>query len=283
LDSAEFLSSTLTPSPSFLLPSIFNNDTISDIQPTTSFQIPPPGPYSVGKRHHDQTLDSNFSDSAKSQKGKKVKVDGSTKRERNKVSAAKYRQRRKVYIDGLEDQLRQLNEKLEAQSKMITALKTENQMLKEHTNYLKKLVESLSIAKNSVQSMSPLNFIKGENSIGKAVKPMGAGLFLLAICCLVISFQPFNDSGSMSTLPVRHTSRTLLHHQDSYDSNDASSTTTFTISSSSSLSDNAPGSTLRETEITIDSTYPQESDLARIEVLASHHSYGNGRGNEAAA
>jgi len=190
-----------------------------------------------------------------------------------------------VYIDGLEDEVRQLNEKLDAQSKIITALKTENQMLKEQTNYLKKLVESLSIAKNSVQSMSPLNFIKGENSIGKAVKPMGAGLFLLAFCCLVISFQPFNDAGSMSTLPARHASRTLLHHQDSYDSNDASSTTTFTISSSSSLSDNVPGSTLRETEIKIDATYlnPAESELERIEVLASRHSYANAKGNGAAA
>jgi len=129
------------------------------------------------------------------------------------VSAAKYRQRRKVYIDGLEDHVRQLNEKLENQSKVITALKTENQMLKEQNSYLKKLVESLSA---SMQSISPFNLVKTENSFGKAVKPMGAGLFLLAICCLVFSFsfQPFSDPGLMSSAPVRGASRTLLHHED---------------------------------------------------------------------
>jgi len=209
LDSNDLLDPSFTPSDSFLLPSIFNTETIGDLSP--SFQIPPSGPSSVGKRHFEQ----NPSEPVKRlHKGKKLKVDGNTKRERNKVSAAKYRQRRKVYIDGLEDHVKQLNEKLEAQSKVITTLKTENQMLKEQNNYLKKLVESLSIAKTSIQSISPFNLVKPENSLGKAVKPMGAGLFLLAICCLVFSFSFQSDNGPMSSLPVRSASRTLLHHED---------------------------------------------------------------------
>jgi len=162
------------------------------------------------------------------------------------VSAAKYRQRKKNYLDGLEDQNRQLNEKLEAQTKIITALKTENQMLKDQTSYLKKLVESISLAKSSI---SPLNYIKGENSFAKSVKPMGAGLFLLAICCLVISFQPFND-GSMVTLPVRSTSRTLLHHPDSYDTNDSTATSFVTSSSSSSPSVSTKMSPLPDPSLT---------------------------------
>jgi len=207
MDSNDLLDPSF-PSDSFLLPSVFNTETIGDLSP--SFQIPPSGP-SSGKRH----LEQNSSEPVKRlHKGKKLKVDGNTKRERNKVSAAKYRHRRKVYVDGLEDHVKQLNEKLEAQSKVITALKTENQMLKEQTNYLKKLVESLSIAKTSMQSMSPFNLVKPENSFGKAVKPMGAGLFLLAICCLVFSFSFQPDNGPMSSLPVRSASRTLLHHED---------------------------------------------------------------------
>jgi len=174
----------------------------------------------MGKRH----LEQNSSEPSKRlQRGKKLKVDGSTKRERNKVSAAKYRQRRKVYIDGLEDHVRQLNEKLETQSKVITALKTENQMLKEQNSYLKKLVESLSA---SMQSISPFNLVKGENSFGKAVKPMGAGLFLLAICCLVFSFS-FPDPGLMSSVPVRGASRTLLHHEDTLVHHDDNDSTPF--------------------------------------------------------
>jgi len=208
MDSSDLLNpSTLTPSDCFLLPSIFNTENSTD---PPSFQIPPSGLSSVGKRH----LEQNPSEPSKRlQRGKKLKVDGNTKRERNKVSAAKYRQRRKVYIDGLEDHVRQLNEKLENQSQVITALKTENQMLKEQNSYLKKLVESLSA---SMQSISPFNLVKTENSFGKAVKPMGAGLFLLAICCLVFSFsfQPFSDPGLMSSAPVRGASRTLLHHED---------------------------------------------------------------------
>jgi len=209
LDTSDLLNpSMLTPSDTFLLPSIFNTETMVDVSP--SFQIPS-GPSTVGKRHLEQNP---LEPARRLHKGKKLKVDGNTKRERNKVSAAKYRQRRKVYIDGLEDHVRQLNEKLEAQSKIITTLKTENQMLKEQNNYLKKLVESLSIAKTSMQSMSPFNLVKAENSLGKAVKPMGAGLFLLALCCLVFSFSFQADNGPMSSLPIRSASRTLLHHED---------------------------------------------------------------------
>jgi len=196
----------------FLIP-LFS-DTVLDSQAPlpkvpSSFSVP----YPSGKRPHDAI--SEKSDSLRSHKGKKIKVDGNTKRERNKVSAAKYRQRRKVYIDGLEDHVRQLNEQLEAQSKTIASLKTENQMLKDQVSYLKKLVDGFRCGKPLVQSIPPINrLVKPE--ISKALKPMGAGLFLLAICCLVFSFQPENAGGHMSPLPVRTTSRTLLHHEDDY-------------------------------------------------------------------
>jgi hypothetical protein len=207
LDSTE-----LNPSDTFLLPSIFTEpflDTPESFQSSISVPI-------VGKRHHDETLvPTDVIKKPASRKGKKLKTDKNTKRERNKVSAAKYRQRRKVYIDGLEDHVRQLNEKLEAQSKAITSLKTENQMLKDQVSYLKKLVDSFRCTKTPASSVSPINqFIKAESSFGSALKPMGAGLFLLALCCLVFSFHSFNDAGAMSSIPVRSSSRTLLHHED---------------------------------------------------------------------
>jgi len=130
------------------------------------------------------------------------------------MSAAKYRQKRKIYVDGLEDHVRKLNEQLDAHSKTITSLKTENQMLKDQVTYLKKLVDSFRGGKTPVQSISPINRSIKMDSFGKAIKPMGAGLFLLAIC-LVFSLQPDKGINSMS-LPVRSASRTLLHHIDDH-------------------------------------------------------------------
>jgi len=266
LDTSDLLNpSTLTPSDSFLLPSIFNTETMVDVPP--SFQIPPSGPSSFGKRHLEQN---SLEPVKRPNKGKKLKVDGNTKRERNKVSAAKYRQRRKVYIDGLEDHVRQLNEKIEAQSKVITALKTENQMLKEQTNYLKKLVESLSVAKTSMQSMSPFNLVKAENSLGKAVKPMGAGLFLLAICCLVFSFSFQLDNGPMSSLPVRSSSRTLLHHDDTLVHHDEECNNDSSPIVSLSVGSPPPGYSDTETIVNVDLDLNPE-----LQVFA-RHSLGTG-------
>jgi cell division protein FtsB len=200
----------LNPADTFILPSIFTEPLLTSPETfSSSISLP----YSIGKRTHEATLDQT---KPRSHKGKKMKTDTKTKRERNKVSAAKYRQRRKVYIDGLEDHVRQLNEKLEAQSKTIASLKTENQMLKDQLSYLKKLVDSFRCGKTPVQSVPPINrSTKIENTFGHAMKPMGAGLFLLAICCLVFSFQSFSaGQAPIPSLPVRSASRTLLHHVD---------------------------------------------------------------------
>jgi len=284
LDPTDLLNPTLTFSETFLLPSIFNTETILDAP--ASFQIPPSGPYSVGKRHHDQTLEQNplGSKPGRSHKGKKLKVDGNTKRERNKVSAAKYRQRRKVYLDGLEDHVRQLNEKLEAQAKTIASLKTENQMLKEQTSYLKKLVESFTLGKTPIQSISPINRIMKENSLGKAVKPMGAGLFLLAICCLVFSFQSFNDA-PMSTLPVRGASRSLLHHEnalalheheDDHNNNDSTPFVSLPIDGPPEY----PADGIVETVINVELSI--EPAFETMETIATRHSLGQSGGVPAA-
>jgi len=271
LDSNDLMNpSTLTPSDSFLFSSIFNSETTAEVPP--SFQVPPTVPSSVGKRHHDQLFEQTSAPTKRSQMGKKLKLDGSTKRERNKMSAAKYRQRRKVYIDGLEDHVRQLNEKLETQSKTITTLKTENQMLKEQNNYLKKLVESLSIAKASMQSISPFNLSKPENTFAK---PMGAGLFLLAICCLVFSFSFQPDNGPMSSLPVRGASRTLLHHEgtlvyEEEHNNDSTHIVLPVGSTSPQYSIDVGVETVVNVELSM------EPELQVIENIAARHGLGTG-------
>jgi len=285
LDSSDLLN----PSDAFLLPSIFTEPILDSPE---SFQNSISLPYPMGNKRHHDTLAPTPGDPLKkpnSRKGKKLKTDGNTKRERNKVSAAKYRQRRKVYIDGLEDHVRQLNEKLEAQSKAIASLKTENQMLKDQLSYLKKLVDSFR-CKTPMQSVNPINqFIKAESSFGKAMKPMGAGLFMLAICCLVFSFHSFNDAGApMSAVPVRSASRTLLHHEDSVIHHDDESNANDSIAAFASLPLNSkphppegfspPIDKAADTLIDVDMSL--EPTLEMMETIVSRHSL---QGSAAAA
>jgi len=67
------------------------------------------------------------------------------KRERNKQSAAKYRQKRKNYIGELEGQVKDLGHTLHDQTQTITALQTENKVLKDQLSYLKSLVDTLGL------------------------------------------------------------------------------------------------------------------------------------------
>lgn len=221
---------TLKPGDAFLT-SIISNSELLDSPDSFSFESSPLSPQPLeappvsSKRHHDDIApDSSFisvKPAAKStNKGKKAKTDSgkTTKRERNKVSAAKYRQRRKVYIDGLEDHVRQLTDQINSQNKIIETLKTENQMLKDQGAYLKKLVDSFRRGKTPVTSAPPINrAVKVESSFipqSLPIKPVGAGLFLLVICCLIFSFQPTETpvGGSVLNLPpIRGASRTLLN------------------------------------------------------------------------
>jgi hypothetical protein len=55
-------------------------------------------------------------------------VGKQSKRERNKISASKYRKRRKQYLDGLEGQCNELKSQLNSQTKKINSLTTENKV-----------------------------------------------------------------------------------------------------------------------------------------------------------
>jgi len=208
--------------------------------PESSLPSSPQMPFmasQTNKRQREDTLSPS-----KKGKGKKVKTDGNSKnkRERNKVSAAKYRQRRKAYIDGLEEQIKKLNDELASQNKNIVSLKTENQMLKDQVSYLKKLIDSFRNGKTPLTSAPPISRgVKLENSLGSLpIKSVGAGLFLLALCCLVFSFQTSTDiitGGSIPKItPLRGASRTLLNHLDDETHNDSLGTV---ISTPSPLAD----------------------------------------------
>jgi hypothetical protein len=67
------------------------------------------------------------------------------KRQRNKQSAAKYRQKKKDYVGDLEGQVKDLSQTLQYQNQTISSLQTENRVLKDQLSYLKSLVDSLGL------------------------------------------------------------------------------------------------------------------------------------------
>jgi hypothetical protein len=67
------------------------------------------------------------------------------KRQRNKQSAAKYRQKKKTYVGDLEGQVKDLSQTLQYQNQTISSLQTENRVLKDQLSYLKSLVDTLGL------------------------------------------------------------------------------------------------------------------------------------------
>jgi hypothetical protein len=111
--------------------------------------------------------------------------DKKSKRERNKVSAMKYRKRRKVYLDSLEGKVGDLTE-------TVTALHTENKLLKEQLEFLKTLVSY----KNTTDL--PVKFDPSKPVSSQMVPlpprvhaPMAKGMMPLLLLALILCIMPF--------------------------------------------------------------------------------------------
>ncbi|GAB5358636.1 hypothetical protein AAMO2058_000475700 [Amorphochlora amoebiformis] len=72
-----------------------------------------------------------------------------SKRERNKISATKYRQKKKKYVSELESQCHNLTSTVESLKTTITALQSENKLLKEQMGFLKDLLQNRNTAPSS--------------------------------------------------------------------------------------------------------------------------------------
>jgi len=75
------------------------------------------------------------------------------KKERNRQSAVRYRQRRKVYVDSLEVKVKELTDDCHTKDNEIAALASENRQLKEQLGFIQKLV-NFAAAKSSSSSSS---------------------------------------------------------------------------------------------------------------------------------
>ena len=98
-----------------------------------------------------------------------------SKRDRNKLSAAKYRKRRKAYVDTLETQLSNMEKKMASQTESITSLMSENKVLKEQLTFLKSLLSG------KIPQVDPGSKVETSTS-----QKAGALMFVL-FSCLVLS------------------------------------------------------------------------------------------------
>lgn len=99
---------------------------------------------SLGSSSHSQTFsEEHYSDSTGIRMRTTHNSDSDStkrvKRERNKVSASKYRQKKKEYVNGLEEEVSHLQHELADKCNRVSQLETENRMLKEQLSFMQKL------------------------------------------------------------------------------------------------------------------------------------------------
>mmetsp|Transcript_20084 Transcript_20084/g.28278 ORF Transcript_20084/g.28278 Transcript_20084/m.28278 type:complete len:313 (+) Transcript_20084:152-1090(+) len=81
-----------------------------------------------------------------------------SKRERNKISATKYRQKKKLYVTELENKCTTLIRNVETLKTAVTSLQSENKLLKEQMGFLKQLLQQRSNGgRNGITANSTLS------------------------------------------------------------------------------------------------------------------------------
>lgn len=160
-----------------------------------------------------------------------------SKRERNKISASKYRKRRKVYMEELETQLGELNDTVQHQKSEISSLSTENTVLRKQLAMLKDLMKgvplpSLDTVKNfvGIGSGSPTSASSDSDSSLDSPLEMdlsslersdedsdrstasyngvGAGLMMFSAFAL-LACSPELPSYTFPVEPLQHSGRTI--------------------------------------------------------------------------
>lgn len=193
---------------------------------------------SGGRTEEDDDDDSSDSSSAPATRRRKNsggKGDNSgepeesakSKRERNKVSAMKYRKRRKVYLDTLEKQVSDLND-------TVSTLATENKMLQEQLSFFKSLYKGGNAPAPST-SLTNASASTARNSL-----VMFAVMACLLFCLAPVSpiFSPASVSSSVSA----HSgpSRVLLSDKSTTAVCDCALPDVFFTSLSNSTTDHDP-------------------------------------------
>mmetsp|Transcript_2937 Transcript_2937/g.4317 ORF Transcript_2937/g.4317 Transcript_2937/m.4317 type:complete len:281 (-) Transcript_2937:74-916(-) len=130
---------------------------------------PAQSPFSVSSRRSDRKSDSGLETD-----GSSVSSNASTrshpyarpnrnlsKRERNKISATKYRNKRKMYVQQLESKCQNLTSTVESLKASVAALQAQNKLLKDQMGFLKQLLQqskaSQQVNTSSISRTQPVN------------------------------------------------------------------------------------------------------------------------------
>jgi len=97
--------------------------------PPLSARIPPADPTDQPQKKKSRKSSTRINDSS-------IDTSGLSKKERNKLSAAKYRAKKKNYVAELEDKMKQLEQTIQQQNSLLSSLSAENKLLREHVAQL---------------------------------------------------------------------------------------------------------------------------------------------------
>mmetsp|Transcript_16390 Transcript_16390/g.40403 ORF Transcript_16390/g.40403 Transcript_16390/m.40403 type:complete len:337 (-) Transcript_16390:270-1280(-) len=134
------------------------------------FDNPVPSPnFSTTSRRSDSGYDTDSSQSVSSNSFSERHHPYArrlSKKERNKISATKYRQKKKMYMTELENKCKQLSSTVDALRQAMTALQSENKLLKEQLGFLKGLIEQKGPSKVQESKMEQHKEQNYRNSFG---------------------------------------------------------------------------------------------------------------------
>jgi hypothetical protein len=237
------------------------------------------------KRRRAPSLVRDSLDSDESGDADSVATRGLSKRERNKISASKYRKKRKLHVETLEKKLATTQSLMEDQKQAISNLQQTNKSLQKELAHLRKLVKSSTAQQQSPSAAHPVppsqsswsfqfpNFFPNQGSCepikDDSMFNMGrSGMFMFAFFGCLLMMSPIADDAVIkdsAAMEMRRPGRSLLsgkgtrshwepaNYQASYASYMAHlSTTTSSVSELDSLLLNANMSLSLDGQITSD-------------------------------
>jgi uncharacterized coiled-coil protein SlyX len=128
-----------------------------------------------------------------------------SKRERNKISASKYRKKRKMHVQTLEERLAKAEVIMENQKQVISNLSATNRSL---TQEISRLRKQLAVPIDSLQIP---NFLPTKSESGLDIFSAGAGIMMFCFFSCLLFMSPLESQPELSySAGLRRPGRTLL-------------------------------------------------------------------------
>lgn len=116
-----------------------------------------------------------------------------TQKERNKLSALKYRKRRKMHVANLERKVGDLQQTVKQQNEALNAMHHENRVMREQLDFLKKLFSSQAQSTNMQGPVLPLVNLPSTSSSTTSSTDKKTSLMLFAVFTCFLLTGPFSS------------------------------------------------------------------------------------------